>query len=434
MKIKQYIFALLLAVPALWLQSCKNTIEDKFDTSASVRQEAFIDQFRQKLLDSEYGWVMDYYPQSNQSIGGYVFCLKFTEDEVTATCEKDPSLTVTSYYSLKNNIGPSLSFDTYNKVLHNYFCEGSPDGYQAQKGDFEFRLDSIVGDKIYMHGNRNNNVITLHKLTYDPNEYLAKAIDIRDFFLVDKIKGSINGEDINGDFTWSTRQIALTYGSKSRDMAYVFTDKGIRFYKEITVGGVPVYDLQYDSESKTFIIPDGNGGTISLEAPNPEWLDKYYAWQGEWVLTCHTAKEADSPTKELDVTLVPTKGFETYLMRGLNPNYDVVLEYRKADDSFYWTFQTLTYIDDVYNVRMLPYSAQGYVGTSTTYGMVGEWNEEQQALVWREKGNWTRVCSGFTLNLYENATRIGGLSPTTYPDYVIDGSAYLYGVTSLKRK
>lgn len=440
MKFNKYIISLLAALPMLFV-SCNNTQDEYFEDNSVVRQEKFIDEFRKTLLDSEYGWVMDYYPQDNQSIGGYVFCVKFTEDQVTAYSEMAPGQSVTSYYSFKKDIGPSLSFDTYNKILHYYFAEGTYNGYQSERGDFEFRLDSIVDGKVYMHGNKNKNTITLHKLTYDPHEYIAKAIDMRDIFYVDNLNGNINGTDINGVFTWNTRQLDLKYGDKSRDMAYTFTDKGIRLYQDISVGGVNISDLTYDQTNKSFIIDDGKGGTITIAANNPEWLDQYYAWQGEWILTCHEDRASESsPIKELNITLVPTKSLESYLIRGLNPYYDVEIEWRKADNSFYWTFQRLVYTGvGEENICMLPLSRPTdtggfYIGTNTTYGMIGEWDEEKQALVWREKGNWTRVCQGFMLYLYNGGTRVSSLSSENHPEYLIDGLPGIYWLSTFKRK
>ena len=42
------------------------------------------------LTASQYGWVLDYYPQSNQVYGGVAYTIKFTHDDAIVRYEKNP--------------------------------------------------------------------------------------------------------------------------------------------------------------------------------------------------------------------------------------------------------------------------------------------------------------------------------------------------------
>ena len=74
-----------------------------------------------------------------------------------------------------------LSFDTYNSFLHKYATP--TDGkYQAEKGDFEFVIDSVGSDIIKVHGKKTGNTLYLRKLTEPAAQYMQKVVDMGDSF------------------------------------------------------------------------------------------------------------------------------------------------------------------------------------------------------------------------------------------------------------
>ncbi len=131
------VYLLLLILSPLIFQSCLKDQEDLFDESPAERMSQALSEYKSVLASSENGWILEYYPEANQSYGGFVFIVEFSESEVTAFTElaSDASTSVTSLYQLISDDGPVLSFDTYNSFLH-FFSQPSgsmPDGYQ---GDF----------------------------------------------------------------------------------------------------------------------------------------------------------------------------------------------------------------------------------------------------------------------------------------------------------
>ena len=136
---------MLLILATLLMQGCLKEQEDLFDKKPTERLEIFLDKFQNVLESSEDGWVMDYYPQPAEG-------------------------------------------------------RNSSSLYQGYKGDFEFRLDSIVGnDIVYMHGNRTNNAIVLHRFSGDPVEYLNKAAQNAEDIIVDYFDGNYAQTSIRGE-------------------------------------------------------------------------------------------------------------------------------------------------------------------------------------------------------------------------------------------
>ena len=80
----------MLALPALFLQSCLKDQEDVFDKSYSARMEDFLQQAQDSLVNAPYGWAFDYYPEENRTYGGIAYTVKFTKNDASVRYEKKP--------------------------------------------------------------------------------------------------------------------------------------------------------------------------------------------------------------------------------------------------------------------------------------------------------------------------------------------------------
>jgi hypothetical protein len=168
---KNIFIYLLLALPLL-LTSCLKDQEDLFTDSASARTTKYLAEVQDVLTSAENGWLLNYYPDREQSYGGAVYTLQFDDEQVTVSSEiaGDPNYTETSTYILNNEDGPVLMFDTYNQLMH-YFATPSGSsgagGYEAYDGDFIFIILGISEDKntITLKGNRSGNIMYMHRMT-----------------------------------------------------------------------------------------------------------------------------------------------------------------------------------------------------------------------------------------------------------------------------
>ena len=254
MKANKLFIYLLLALPALFLQSCQTEEENVFDKSYSERMDDFLQKAQETLVASQYGWALDYYPKSNQSYGGVAYTIKFTRDNAIVRYENKPDDgEVKSLYKMKEDDGPVLSFDTYNTFLHTYATPKSGE-YRGKEGDFEFVIDSIGADRIKIHGKRSLNTMYLRKLSGESSEYMEKVTDLTNLFVFSDVALNIGGKPYTLVITdKNNRQLAIYDGDKIvAESAYAFTDKGIRLYEPITLNGVQLYDLTLDKATAKF--------------------------------------------------------------------------------------------------------------------------------------------------------------------------------------
>ena len=254
MKANKLFIYLLLALPALFLQSCQTEEENVFDKSYAERMDDFLQKAQETLVASQYGWALDYYPKSNQSYGGVAYTIKFTRDNAIVRYENNPDDgEVKSLYKMKEDDGPVLSFDTYNTFLHTYATPKSGE-YRGKEGDFEFVIDSIGADRIKIHGKRSLNTMYLHKLSGEASEYMEKVTNLTNLFVFSDVALNVGGKPYRLVVTdKNNRQLAIYDGDKIiAESAYAFTDKGIRLYEPITLNGVQLYDLTLDAETAKF--------------------------------------------------------------------------------------------------------------------------------------------------------------------------------------
>ena len=176
MKRSLYIF--LLVFPLL-VTSCLIEEKEIFDKTPAERMDSFLAEYKTLLESSEKGWLLEYYPEANQSYGGYNYIMKFDKGNVTAWLELTEK-EETSSYRVTHDDGPILSFDTYNANLH-YFAEPSASQYQGLQGDYEYNIlgKSEDGSEIYIKGRKSGNTLTMRKFTgEDPVAYFAACNEV----------------------------------------------------------------------------------------------------------------------------------------------------------------------------------------------------------------------------------------------------------------
>ena len=163
MKLTHYILS-ILATGLLF--SCAPKIDPIFDDTSANRIEEEIETVQEILLSSPNGWLMEYYPSSTQSYGGFNVLLNFqpgyrvTVASETAGADK----TAVSTYTLKQSAGCVLSFDTYNEILH-FFSDpsnnqGMGEGYGLE-GDFEFTILQADEQIIRLKGKKSGSYMTM---------------------------------------------------------------------------------------------------------------------------------------------------------------------------------------------------------------------------------------------------------------------------------
>lgn len=350
---------------ALLLQACNNEVDDLFDKSAEERLDEELQTCKELLLSAENGWVLDYYPQSNQNYGGYCMTVKFDDQQVTAASEitGDPTQTVSSLYSIKSDVGPTLNFDTYNEILH-YFADpdnsagaGLGKGYE---GDYEFSIMSHTDNEIVLQGKKTKNTMHMYKLEESSESYLTKVAQMTEAIAnrpseIGTYEGTVNGVQIIATAPVD-RHVSIQIGEEeSQSIACVYTDKGVRLYEPISVNDTEINALEWSTEQNTFTV----GGQALTPVTSPIY-DRYLEFCGTYTMKYNNS----SQDKEIDITVSEGSFInKSYNVEGLA--FPLPLFYNETNDCF----ELLTSAND--NIAMWEAQGDGYLTWDTGVGMLG---------------------------------------------------------------
>lgn len=289
---KNILISLLLTIPFLMFTSCLKDQEDIFEQSASKRLSGYLENVKKTLTSADNGWILNYYPDRDLSYGGYVYTLKFDEQNVEARCEMDdPSNAITTTYSLCNEDGPSLLFDTYNEYLHLFSTptgSSGPGGYEAYDGDHMFLILNVAedGNTITLKGSRSGNIMYMYKLEEKAESYISKVLEMEDLLseysrysvTVGKEEALVLVEDFNYFYF-------ITSKGEEIEAPGIFTPEGLVFANPVKIGGRTITGFtaipgQGDEES-TFIALNNSSTVFTPVIPplNEQLIS------GEWYIS-----------------------------------------------------------------------------------------------------------------------------------------------------
>lgn len=334
---KVLLSASILAASTVMLSSCLKNQEDIFDVDAANRLEQRLADCKNTLISSEHGWVFDYFPDRAISYGGYVYGLKFTENDVTVTCELAPGQTETSLYKMTNDNGPILSFDSYNTLMH-FFATPSSSNYEAYDGDFEFIIMDVKPDIITLRGNRTGNTMYLRRLDSDPVQYVSQAVSLAENIFQTEFNGTCGSEAVYAtndlgvrfmEFQWKAiekqedgTEIEVV---KTSGAYYVPTPTGIHFVEpvQLSANSGEVTDLAFNTSNFTFTGTDSNGNSVSLTGQVAASYSFYNEFIGNFTMTYGTSGA-------LDVQIIDDGTGAGYLIKGITNVCDIKATYNKS--------------------------------------------------------------------------------------------------------
>lgn len=325
MKLNKTLLYVLMVLPTLLLQSCLKDQEDVFDTPSSIRMQEVLDNAKKVLTSPKEGWAFDYYPDRNLSYGGYAYTVKFDNQKVTVGSELDPGTFESSLYKLTNDNGPMLSFDSYNTLMH-YFSTPSSAHYEGFDGDFEFIIMEVTDNLITLRGKRTGNTMYMRQLTKPAATYIDNVYDICDNIIFSTANGTLGSSEISCAIDVDARQMDITYMNGEKAFvgsgSFIPTETGIHFYTPIELNGTTLTDLDYNVDTSTFSGKDSKGNELTLAGVVAEDYTRFKEFEGTYDFNYRYGT--------LEVTLVPDKNNNRYLIKGLNENYDIIANYVKA--------------------------------------------------------------------------------------------------------
>lgn len=383
--------ALILVIP---MQSCLFEQEDIFEDAPSARIEKYLNNVQDILTDGEATWIMEYYPGVTTKYGGYVYVLKFTDEDVTVYSELDPTMECTSLYKLKADNSPVISFDTYNELLH-YFATPSSTLYEAYGGDFEFSILDYSADKVTLLGKRSGNRYYLLPFDskYTPKEYCAAVKDMTESFCASSLEGKIDDLDVTGEVDLDNRTLNLYYNGgvdeEGNDVVekvsemFTFTPTGMHFYAPFEINGYIVRDLYY--------LPTHNSlsnGAIKLYGKLPEGYKPITAFEGDFTLYYGSSKA--------NITLTLNDDKSTFSLSGLIADHPLTAQYDKSKGILKLTTQVIGQVGNV-TAKWCPLdSSAGYLTWTEGAGVNIKWSENDGYFTIENNGVW----EGYTVDSF----------------------------------
>lgn len=417
---KRTIIALLAVFAALSFSSCVHDEAPIFEESASVRLQNALKNAQTVLVGAENGWRMYYYPDPDQSYGGYLYTMKFSQEEVEVWSDLFEGSSK-SLYKMATDDGPVLSFDTGNEVFHFFATPagsypnlyGLTDKYQAFKGDFEFLIISATPDEVVLKGKRTGNKIVMYPLAASdsPAQIASETAKRAEEVFVSSFDGTIGGEEAYVYLYLSDRwaSIELTGEKYAEDetayaeVPYSFTETGIRFYEPVTVGAYTIQYLDWVADTQMLVSRSGDETAVSLKGKLPEGWHAYEDFIGTWTLAYRDGARTMS-----DITIAQNVKGSSYTISGLSNQFDVVATYDLSAGQIEIQAQ---YVGDngTYLIMMAAWDSNaGYVNYAVG-GQCGMLNDTADTITWHDNGKWSGYkVESFILYYFTSAgSRVG---------------------------
>ncbi|MBR1576407.1 MAG: DUF4302 domain-containing protein [Bacteroidales bacterium] len=360
---------LLVLLSLALLASCRKESGRVFPESASKRISNTLAEAEELLTTASHGWhLVEFAGTSEKDYGGMNFAVSFTKTEVTAYYERDTLNAYTSHYSLVAGDCAMLSFDSYNPHLHLYSTP-STTAYEAKGGDFQFAIVSLSPQEIILRGIRTGKMARMFPLDEPCGSFIRRIAQASDSFIVAFIEGTLGGRPISGSFDLNNRQLHLTEEGAVRDIPYVTTLSGIRFYEPLKIGQSEFETLDFDPATFSF---SSNGEILPVVGSLPDDYVPYDAYEGNYVFNYWN----DSALAH--VTLTPGIPNETYILSGISRKYSLTLTYDKASGSLSLNSQKIG-DDGTRAIWLCAWDANaGYLSWSKDAGMHTVWNQDSE--------------------------------------------------------
>lgn len=280
---KKIFLAILGVVGGMSLQSCLHDDKEFFDDSAANRIESTVENTKKILESADNGWELQYYTGSQYSGGGYTLLLNFKNGKVTVG--GDPALAtsterISSSYTVDRSMGPVITFNTYNSILHKL---GTPNinNIEGEQADWEFVVTKLTEDSVFVKGKKWGNEMVFTRLpqTVDWKEHLDSIGDIASKLKDNYAAGAADDASKVIEINKSTRRIVYRNAmGQVEEHPFVIIPTGVKSLGDVTIGGATTDELNV---TKTGNIQVKDNEQIEL-APYIAPID---TWVGSWSLS-----------------------------------------------------------------------------------------------------------------------------------------------------
>ncbi len=406
---KKIINSILIGSAILGLSSCSlHDDTELFGEPAAERLEKSVAADKALLESASNGWELHLWTGEDYSAGGYTYFMKFANDKVTVSSDiATADMKTTSSYDVISDQGPVLTVNTFNEIFH-YLAQPSMADDDGEQQDFEFVIMRTTNDSIYLRGKKWGNHMVMTRVAESTswedeiNKIQQMDEDLMRTFAV------VEGNDTLGDVSLSDDRM-LTYTKKDGSydkIPYYVSTTGITLAKPLEVNSKSMQTLNYNTEDLSLTSTETTAQGLKLSVLVPDNYMRYKEFEGNYNITTYWG----ASTRVL--SLVPAGDGKTYLLKGMNDNFDLTLTYDKAAGTLNLNSQHL-YDYNGYQLWLCGWNAfgTGSVTWSTSAGMVISHDISKPGTVLRfDPNSYTYVISdSFYLALFK-----GSPSTSTY--------------------
>lgn len=364
---KNIINSILIGTAVLGLSACSlHDDTELFGEPAAERLEKAVAADKALLESASNGWELHLWTGKEYSAGGYTYFMKFANDKVTVSSDIAPAtMKTTSSYDVIADQGPVLTVNTFNEIFH-YLAQPSMDDDDGEQQDYEFVIMRTTNDSIFLRGKKWGNHMVMTRVAESTSwEDEINKIQQMDEDLM-RTFSLVEGNDTLGGVSLGDDRI-LTYTDKSgyKKIPYYVSTKGITLAKPLEVNGKALQELDYDADDMS-LNPDGaTAQGVKLSVKLPKNYMKYSEFAGDYNMTTYWG------ASKLTLHLVPAGDGKTYLLKGMNANFDLTLTYDKTSGTLSLNTQHLIDVGDN-QVWLCGWNAfgEGYLTWSTDAGMI----------------------------------------------------------------
>ena len=357
----------ILLISSLFFSCKKNDVTPTWGESPVIRINDTLSKYQKILSSAPYGWKGLVQP-SGLSYGVFGFYFKFNDsNRVQMFSDFDSASSINmleSSYRLAAYNQPTLVFDTYSYIHLLADPDGSVNGGTNGAGlssDFEFSIDSLIGDTLKLTGRAHHSKAILVRATQaEQAAWYNKTNGARDFknygnMLTYFKRFNYNGIAYDVAANFLTHTIGFTWidagGTKQNiTTGFYFASNGISFYPAFndgthTIGGFD--NIVWDNASRSFSFTVNNNAAKLTEIVTPVWVDKDAPaiwWQtGIWISAYGFHKNGVDDAFGLEN--IPDYSFFVYYPKPNGGNYDAVVAFYNNANSLFGnavTFPTFT--------------------------------------------------------------------------------------------
>lgn len=257
---------------AVVFASCVRVEGDLFEESAAIRLNKSISNLTDMLIESPNGWIMEYFPNVESS--GVIFLVDFISTKEAKMATINPYVKkyteANGYWRIISDMGPVLTFDTYNDIFHIFSdpvdpSTGESDGV-GLGGDYEFLIVSSSPEAFQLKGKKNGTNILLKKMPENKvwEEYFEEIENMKKLLFSNNLislRLTVDGVDTltlkNGmSQIFTTIPRGGTEVDDADELPFMVTDRGIKFANPFRVGDKYIQNFTLNDEQSELLCTD----------------------------------------------------------------------------------------------------------------------------------------------------------------------------------